>query len=201
MGLAEFLSEISGTSLTLRTTLVKKCSFTLILFPILLSGCGDSPSSSKPVTGIVDSEEGTLSQTEMVEYERLRKFYVAYYRLVDSSVLNSPEMSDPESHLQLTPASGASKDELEGLKQGVHDTLFMHMNFSPLDVDEADEILAKAKAPLLSELMKDYQSSVDAVIGRGFIQNDTEFYMLKELADDNPRLYRLLEEYEFGDRQ
>jgi len=168
------------------------------LFFLLLCSCGREE-ATLPQTGndVVNQE---LSPSERAEFADLRKFYITFLTTVDTSIFNLPGIGEPEDHLQLPEAETATRAQFEGLKQGVHTLLFLESMEGPANVDRADGLLAAAGAPLLSELQAKYHALIDTIFRRGFIENDTEFYLVREIADDNPKFYPLLELYEFGPR-
>jgi len=73
---------------------------------------------------------------------------------------------------------------LTGLRQAVNDVLEGCEDFSPEQISLADASLAKAGAPTLTQLWQRRSRQYKAILRRGRIRNDTEFYLVTSILSD-----------------
>jgi hypothetical protein len=74
---------------------------------------------------------------------------------------------------------------LAGLKQAVNDVLEGCEDFSPQQIAEADASLARAGAPTLTQLWQRRSRQYKAILRRGRLRNDTEFYLVSSILSDS----------------
>ncbi|MGK9164937.1 hypothetical protein KXR53_01495 [Inquilinus limosus] len=90
----------------------------------------------------------------------------------------------------------------KGLDMAINDCVEMAEGFRPDQMRAADEELAGMGLPTLSALRLKRNRHLKAVLKRGSIRTEVEYYALKDMADsaihedERAQLWRLLEEFE-----
>ena len=139
-----------------------------------------------------------MSPEKVAEFNRLARFLGAFWTLTLGKKASESGIEHPTNSLKSLVESVGMSKAMTGLKQAVNDCLAMAIDFAPDAVRKMDEMLAKGNAPTLSEMRREYWSKVNTIRKRGQIRNDTEFYLLKDLADDDRELLEMVESYEAG---
>ena len=121
----------------------------------------------------------TISDTE---YQLLKKFLDCHFKLFYPKNLPPPPES-PSEFLRKIEATSLSNAK-RGLQMAINDTIEEITDWSPQRIAEADAQLAAAGVFTLSELRKRYSKKYQAILKRGVIRNDTEFYIIKNIRDD-----------------
>jgi hypothetical protein len=73
---------------------------------------------------------------------------------------------------------------LQGLKQAIHDIVEEHSELGGQALRLVDSTLATQGLLTFSEIRRRYWSKYQALLKRNVIRNDTEYYLLKGIADD-----------------
>jgi hypothetical protein len=130
------------------------------------------------------------------DYDRMR----AWYALISREVLGkyiTPE-TDPVAALDQLAATSPSKAR-QGLSMAIGDLVEMTSNWSNDQVAAADEKLSADQLPTLSEVRARFSKAVRSVVRRGHIENDVEYYAVRnaaELSRGAEDLWKLLAAYE-----
>lgn len=126
-----------------------------------------------------------MSSTKLSDedYERLKIFFVCY---LDWFIPASHKSQNPEDHpyaflgrLEKTSLANAKK----GLQMAVNDTVEATANWAPEAIAEADIKFAAAGTFTLSEVRRLYSKKYLQILKRGVIRSETEYYLLKGIAD------------------
>lgn len=73
---------------------------------------------------------------------------------------------------------------LAGLKQAINDNLEFAVDFEPDIIARIDEVLHQSGAPTLTQLLAHQSKLLRAILRRGKIRNDTEFYIVSSVLSD-----------------
>jgi hypothetical protein len=119
------------------------------------------------------------SDPEYAELKKFLTFYADRYLNVEGM---PPEMR---------PAAGVDalekksmKMALSGLRQAINDCVEMSLRFNPEEVAKLDEELRDRGLVTLSELRRRYSRKYAAIMKRGRINSDTEYYLIRNVLDD-----------------
>ena len=143
-----------------------------------------------------------LSAAREREFQELYAFVDFYSTHVTKPIANSPKMADV--CVDIVEKYGRSK-ALEGLRMATNDILEELGRIPPAQVGCLDEAFRRAGLVSLSEIRRRYSSSFKRIVKRGFIQDDTEYYLLNGVVVDQSNdidateqalLQRLLDTYE-----
>jgi hypothetical protein len=141
------------------------------------------------------------------EYAELRRFVETWGERL------APEGLPPE----LRPAQVIAAFEqrsrrplpLSGLRQALGDILEDALEFAPDQIVRADAVLREAGAPTLTQMLLRRAGIFRAIVRRGRLRNDTEFYLVTAALQDTAAdlgdagaatLNRLVADYESGER-
>ncbi|WP_437334074.1 hypothetical protein [Sorangium sp. So ce394] len=146
-----------------------------------------------------------MSPERQREWQELRAFFDFWERRLFPSFMPPDDPRHPANVLeQIAEELGPSK-ALQGLKQAIHDIVEQYGHLSGEEIRRADTALAANGLLTFSEVRRRYWSRYRAVLKRGAIRNETEFYLLKGIADDltsgpsddeRAQISTLLSEYE-----
>jgi hypothetical protein len=92
----------------------------------------------------------------------------------------------------------------DGLREAVSDCMDMSLQFTPMEVAKFDSELRLNDIPSLSELRRRYSRAYARVIKRGRIEDETEYYLLRNVLFDpgekaegeREQLEKLIADYE-----
>ncbi len=138
---------------------------------------------------------------ELDDYERLKGFVG---RCFDRLIARSGDI-DPDAHPLAVLAkmeSTAPRRARQGLTMAINDCLERSAGLSPAEVRAFDADLASQGLPTLSELRLRFWRRIHAVLKRGRIRSEVEYYAIKNAADvaqadeERARLWALIEDYE-----
>ena len=127
----------------------------------------------------------SVSSEKQREYDELKRFFTHWethltpYRVFK---LDHP-------HSPLNMLAGFERDigisrALTGLKQAVNDILEGCEDLTPEAIARADASLARVGAPTLSQLWQRRSRQYKAIVRRGKLRNDTEFYLVSSTLSD-----------------
>jgi hypothetical protein len=147
-----------------------------------------------------------MSEARLKEDEELKAFFILWHREVTSRSLPPGLTRDIETDFRAAEEKyGVSAAMLEGLKQSINDTIEETSDLTSESIRKIDAALASGGYITLSRLRIGYRSRYAAILKRGRIRNDTEFYLLTGIAsdmsltlseDERQKVDRLLAEYE-----
>jgi hypothetical protein len=146
-----------------------------------------------------------MSEARLKEYEELKAFFILWEREVISPMFPPELRRDVAASFATRENQGVSAEHFEGLKQAINDIIEETSDMPSESVKRIDAALASAGHITLSRLRMRYRSKYAAVLKRGRIRNDTEFYLLAGIAadmslelfdDERQTVNRLLAEYE-----
>lgn len=111
---------------------------------------------------------------------------LAYVSLFATLVWGIPEsaVSHPSHHMEVIPGKVSKSQRLAGLRQAANDTIEATQDFTPAQVAAVDAAFQDRKVVTLSEVRRRYWSKYKAVIKRGRIRNETEYYLVAGLVND-----------------
>jgi hypothetical protein len=127
----------------------------------------------------------SVSPEKLREYGDLKRFFTHWQTHLTSYrpfALDHPH--NPINVLaSLERQLGVSR-ALVGLRQAVNDILEGCEDFSPQQVARADASLAEAGAPTLSQLWHGRSRQYKAILRRGRLRDETEFYLVSSILSD-----------------
>jgi hypothetical protein len=141
-----------------------------------------------------------LSPQAAAEYEELNaflRFYLAVCKGADISLFE-------KSAAEIEEKYGRGR-ALLGLRQAVNDTIEELAGANSEAIELLDTSLAERGLVSFSELRRRYSAKYKALLKRGHIRNDTEFYLVSGVASDlsakvseeeRSQLQRMIEAYE-----
>jgi hypothetical protein len=98
--------------------------------------------------------------------------------------------------------AAAPKQARQGLTMAINDCLEMSAHFTSAEVKAADTDLSRTRLPTLSALRLRFWKRIRAVLKRGRIRTEVEYYAIKNAVEvpqaeaDRARLWALLEDFE-----
>ena len=127
----------------------------------------------------------SVSTVKQREYEELKRFFTHWLRCVEPIPLFAPD----HPHHPLNVLASFERElgiprALDGLKQAVNDVLEDCEDFSPEQIAEANASLTVAGAPTLTEMWRRRSRKYKAILRRGSLRNDTEFYLVNSIVSD-----------------
>jgi hypothetical protein len=136
------------------------------------------------------------------EYSELKKF-LSFYAARYLNVSGLPPEKQPMSNLETLERKGG-KSAWRGLRQAINDCVEMSFHLDPKDVRKLDAELRDLGIVTVSELRRRYSKKYAAIMKRGRIKDDTEYYLIRNVAGDVTKktteesevLERLIIEYE-----
>ena len=151
-----------------------------------------------------------MSPERQREWQELKAFFVFWQRHLFPCHMSPEDPGHPANAVEhIAEKYGVSK-AFQGLKQAIHDTVEQYGDLSGPELHRVDITLAANGLLTFSEVRMRYWSKYRAVLKRSAIRNDTEFYLLKGIADDltikitdeeRAKIGFLLGEYELGQVQ
>ena len=127
----------------------------------------------------------SVSTEKQREYEELKRFLTHWLTRVEPI----PLFSLDHPHHPLNVMAGFERElgisrTLEGLKQAVNDVLEDCEDFLPEQIEAANASLMMAGAPTLTEMLRRRSRMYKAILRRGSLRNDTEFYLVNAIVSD-----------------
>jgi hypothetical protein len=131
------------------------------------------------------------------EFQRMRDWFAYVSQRAFPAELIAK--AQPIAHVDQLAERSPSKAR-EGLSMGINDVIEMTDNWSVQDVQATDAELAAKGLPTLTEMRVRFSKSVGRVIRRGRINDEVEYYAVRNAADlaqdGQGRLWKLLSDYE-----
>lgn len=119
------------------------------------------------------------------EYDQLKCFLILWEtHLTPNRVFKLDHPYSPINVLAGFERKFGVSRALIGLKQAVNDVLETCMDFSPQQIAAADASLAKGGAPTITQLWQGRSRQYRAILRRGHLRNDTEFYLASSILSD-----------------
>jgi hypothetical protein len=146
-----------------------------------------------------------MSAAREREWQELYAFFHFWVTYVEPKLQPTRKPSNAVLHLDAIQARYGRSKALEGLKQAVGDILEKTSDWHAEPLKLVNELLASHDLVTLSGLRRRYRSKYVAILKRGRIRNDTEYYLLTSVANDmsldlpeseRSALDRLIHEYE-----
>lgn len=116
---------------------------------------------------------------EYVELNAFVDMYATHFWKIDPESENHPTNVGK----RIVAAVGISK-ALVGLRQAVNDCLEGLQNLTPMQVQQLDTALRQEGIVTLTELRRRHSRKYKAILKRGAIRSETEYYMVKAVLDD-----------------
>jgi hypothetical protein len=144
-----------------------------------------------------------MSEEKEKEFEQLSQF-LEYFSTNVTGIERNDDIHPSNVLVRIVEQFGKSK-ALQGLKQAINDTIEDSSDFSVERVQQLDAELASKGIITLSILRKRYWGKYKAILKRGKIRNETEYYLINGVlcdtsaaVSDNERetLSSLINEYE-----
>ena len=127
----------------------------------------------------------SVSAEKQREYDELKRFFVHWEtHLTPHRVLGLEHPHNPINVLAVYERQLGVSRVLPGLKQAVNDILEDFEDFSPQEIAAADASLARAGAPTMSQLWQGRSRHYKAILRRGRLRNDTEYYLASSIVCD-----------------
>jgi hypothetical protein len=118
-------------------------------------------------------------QKEYAELSKFISFFATHCKGID------PEWAfHPSANLQVAEELFGKSKALEGARQAVNDALEETRHVSPEYLARLDTALTEQGIVTLSELRRRYSRRYKAILKRGIIKDETEYYLLKGILDD-----------------
>jgi hypothetical protein len=119
------------------------------------------------------------------QYDDLRRFFEVWQtQLFPNPYFATDDPRHPLNVLTAYEQNLAFSKTFSGLKQAVNDCLEDAQDFRPEQIARIDDALLRAGAPSLSQLLTRNSRSFKAMLRRGHIRNDTEFYLVSATLSD-----------------
>ena len=127
----------------------------------------------------------SLSPEKQREYDELKRFFTHWEtHLTPYRVFALDHPHNPLNVLAGFERQLGLSRTLTGLKQAVNDVLESYEDFSPQQIAIADASLAEAGAPTLTQLWQSRSRQYKAILRRGRLRNDTEFYLVSAILSN-----------------
>lgn len=123
-----------------------------------------------------------MSPEREAEYYELHAFldmYATHFRKIDPS-----DDAHPTNVGRRIVAKAGKSRALAGLRQTINDCLEELQDLAPENVLQLDGLLRQSGIVTLTELRRRYARTFKALLKRGRIRNETEYYMVKAILDD-----------------
>jgi hypothetical protein len=140
-------------------------------------------------------------ETEL-EYAKMKEF-LSFFTERYLKVEGLPAEKQPIASLEALEKK-SMKMALNGLRQAVNDCVEMSSRFDHAEVEKLDSQLRSRGIVTLSELRRRFSKSYERVVERLQIENETEYYLVRNVLDDPAEktpeefelLKKMLSEYE-----
>ena len=127
----------------------------------------------------------SASPEKQREYDRLKRFFIHWETHLTSNRVF--ELNHPYNPINVLAGFerklGVSRT-LIGLKQAINDVLETCEDFPPQQIAAADASLAKSGAPTITQLWQSRSRQYGAILRRGHLRSDTEFYLVSSILSD-----------------
>jgi hypothetical protein len=119
------------------------------------------------------------------EYEQLKAFFIYWEtHLTPTRIFPLSDPRHPINMLSAIEQSHGQAKAFVGLKQAVGDVLDSAADFTPAFLAESDTALRRANLLTLSALVRRQSRQFKAILRRGKIRNETEFYLVSTVLAD-----------------
>ena len=119
------------------------------------------------------------------EYDELKRFFTHWEtHLTPCRIFEPSHPHNPLNVLAALERDLGISQALTGLKQAVNDVLEGCEDLNPEEVARADASLAHVGAPTLTQLWQRRSRQYKALLRRGRLRNDTEFYLATSILSD-----------------
>ncbi|WP_020650008.1 hypothetical protein [Solimonas variicoloris] len=118
--------------------------------------------------------------------EREFEALAAYVCLFATVVWRVPESAPhhPVHHMGIVPGQISKSQRLAGLRQAANDTVESSEDFTPEQVSAFDAICRSKGVITLTEIRRRYWKKYKALIKRGRLRDETEYYLAVGLLND-----------------
>jgi hypothetical protein len=123
-----------------------------------------------------------MPDEKLREYEELNAFVDMYATHFGKIAPESP--SHPTNVGKRIVATVGMSKALVGLRQAVNDCLEGLQDLLPKEIETLDAALRQAGIVTLTELRRRHSRNCKAVLKRGAIRNETEYYLVKAALDE-----------------
>jgi len=123
-----------------------------------------------------------MRQEPDIEYSELKEFF-SFYSDRYLNVGSLPPEKRPMANLRALEEKNM-KTALNGLRQAINDCIEMSFHLDPKEVGKLDKQLRERSIVTLSELRRRYSKKYAAIVKRGRIRSDTEYYLIRNVLDD-----------------
>lgn len=127
----------------------------------------------------------SVSAEKQREYDELKRFFTHWQtHLASYQVFALDHPHNPINVLTSFERQLGISRALTGLKQAINDILESCEDFSAEQIAKADASLAASGAPTLTQLWQGRSRQYKAILRRGRLRNDTEFYLVSSILSD-----------------
>ena len=126
-----------------------------------------------------------MSEEKLREYGELKRFFEVWEtQLFPNQFFAADHPHHPVNALASIEQRFGRSRALSGLKQAINDNLESVEDYRPEQIARIDEALHQAGAPTLTQLVVRQSKAFRAILRRGKIRNDAEFYMVSAVLSD-----------------
>ncbi|MEH6419835.1 hypothetical protein [Pseudomonas sp. CGJS7] len=126
-----------------------------------------------------------MSDEKLLEYNELKRFFEVWEtRLSPNEFFAADDPHHPVNALAAIEQRFGRSRALSGLRQAIGDILEGVVDYRPERIARVDEALAQAGALTLSRLLARQSKVFRAILRRGKIRSDTEFYIVSAALSD-----------------
>ncbi|MFD1297750.1 hypothetical protein ACFQ4Q_14045 [Lysobacter gummosus] len=126
-----------------------------------------------------------ISEERLREYGDLKRFFEVWQtQLFPNQFFRADHPHHPVNALAAIEQRFGRSRALAGLKQAINDNLEFAVDFEPDIIARIDEVLHQSGAPTLTQLLAHQSKLLRAILRRGKIRNDTEFYIVSSVLSD-----------------
>jgi len=125
------------------------------------------------------------SEEKLREYGELKRFFEVWAtQLFPNQFFGSDQVHHPVNVLAAIEQKFGRARALSSLKQAIGDCLEGIEDLGPKQIAQLDALLRQADSPTLTQMLGRQSKAFKAILRRGKISNDTEFYLVSAALSD-----------------
>ncbi|WP_440224861.1 hypothetical protein ACQQ2N_06380 [Dokdonella sp. MW10] len=125
------------------------------------------------------------SDEKIARYEALKRFFVHWVMHVSPSPFHdAAHPHHPVNMLAMIERKASFSQALSGLRQAVNDSLEAAEDWTADRIRAADASLAGVGAPTLTELLVSRSKTTRAILRRGHLRSEAEYYLVSAVVAD-----------------
>ena len=126
-----------------------------------------------------------MSEEKQREFDELKQFFQVWEtQLFPNQYFAADHPHHPLNALSSIEQKFGRSRALAGLKQAINDNMEIVGDFRPEQIAHVDKVLQQAGALTLTQMISRQSKAFRAILRRGKIRNDTEFYMVSAALSD-----------------